>query len=122
MQFTSSTPLPKNYIPICVDAKKEYSNASLQTNRSFGAFDANTSTKTEVIGANQTFLQPGNNFRPPQTQRRDLRDKGCLLPSTALRLEDSTELLREKRRDFKKQLWAREQLGDDQPQRRYLGH
>lgn len=121
IEFANSTPLLKNDIPICMDVEKKYSDVSLQTNGPFGAFVANTSTEIRLIGANQTFLQPDNNFRPHQTQRRDLRDQGCLLPSTTLRVEDRAELLREEKRDFKKQLWARGKTENDQPQKDYLG-
>lgn len=67
-----------------MDVEKKYSNASLQTNKPFGASAANTPTETKLRGASQTFWQPGNSFRPHQTLRRDLRDQGCFLPSAAL--------------------------------------
>lgn len=108
IQFAKSTPLPKNDIPICMDKEKKYSNVSLQTKGLFGTFVANTSTEIKLMGANQTFPQPDNNFRPHQTQRRDLRGQGCLLSSTALEVKDRAELFTRKKRDFKKQLWARE--------------
>lgn len=79
-----------------MDMGKKYSNTPLQTNGLFGAFVANTSTEIKLIGMNQTFLQPDNNFKPHQTQRRDLRIQGYLLLSTALGVEDRVELFRER--------------------------
>lgn len=72
--------------------KNKYSNASLPTNGLLGASAANTPTATKLTGANHIFQWLGNSFRPHQTQRSDLRDEGCLLPSAALGVEDRPEL------------------------------
>jgi len=77
--------------------EKKYSNESLQTNEIFGAFAANIPTEAKLIGARPAFLQPDNNFRALQTQGSDLRDQGCLLSSTVLRVEDRAEILIEER-------------------------
>lgn len=76
MHFTKSTHLLhgcRKEIFKCISADKQ----------AFGASAANNPTETKLIGASQTFWQPGNNFRPQQTLRRDFRDQGCLLPSAA---------------------------------------